>query len=327
MKRIDPADPLRAFLRIEPESEPGSVFAYNNGATYTLGAILQDRTGQSLTGYLQPRLFDPLGIAPPHWDTLGPRQMGFSGVHLTTEQLARFAQLYLQHGSWSGSSVLPPGWVAEATRVHTANPGEPEPDWQRGYGYQFWRSRHGYRADGAFGQFALVLPEQDVVVVMTGETETMQAVLDAVWDHLIPAFDGSVSADDDDRLADRLASLNLPVEGAGTYPADDWVTSCVLTERPDGWDLMMTDPDQRLVVGCGNRRWQRSAVPVGGDLALAVEAQGRWVDSETFTAELVFVHTPHRMTVTLTPRTGSSSARWRTVPLRTPSLVGLATPS
>jgi CubicO group peptidase (beta-lactamase class C family) len=326
MKRIDPADPLRAFLRLEPESEPGSVFAYNNGATYTLAAILQERTGQSLTSYLQPRLFDPLGIAPPHWDTLGPRQMGFSGLHLTTEELARFAQLYLQHGAWSGSSVLLPDWVAEATRAHTANPGEPEPDWQRGYGYQFWRSRHGYRADGAFGQFALVLPEQDAVVVTTGETETMQAILDAVWAHLIPAFDGPVSAGDDDRLAARLASLNLPVEGAGSYPGEDWVTSCVLTEQPDGWVLSMTDPDQRLAVGCGNRRWQRTAVPVSDGRAVVVEAQGRWTDSETFTAELVFVHTPHRVTVTFTPRTGSSTARWRTVPLGGVSLARLATP-
>ena len=220
MMELDPAEPVRGFLRIEPESEPGSVFAYNNGATYVLGAIVQKRTSQSLTEYLQPRLFDPLDIPPPYWDTLGgSRQIGYSGLHLTTEQLARFGQLYLQQGSWAGSAVLPPGWVADATRVLTANPGEPEPDWRRGYGYQFWRSRHGYRGDGAYGQFCLVLPEQNAVVVTTGDTEMMQAVLDAVWTHLLPAFDNPSALGDDGRLAARLASLALPVDGGGTSQA------------------------------------------------------------------------------------------------------------
>src|SRR5215210_4197570 len=224
MVRLDPDEPVRGFLRIEPESAPGSIFAYNNGASYVLGAIVQERTGQSLTGYLQARLFDPLGIPAPHWDTVGGRrQIGYSGLHLTTEQLARFGQLYLQMGEWGGSPVLPQGWVAEATRTHTANPGEPEPDWRRGYGYQFWRGWHGYRGDGAYGQFCLVLPEQDAVVVTTGETEAMQAVLDAVWAHLVPAFDNPSTAADDDRLAARLASLTLPADGAATYPDDDRV--------------------------------------------------------------------------------------------------------
>ena len=70
------------------------------------------------------------------------------------------------------------------------------PDWRQGYGYQFWMSRHGYRGDGAFGQFCLVLPEQDAVVAMTGGTEAMQAVLDHVWDHLLPGF-GSGSPDEE----------------------------------------------------------------------------------------------------------------------------------
>ena len=271
MVGLDPAEPVSGFLRIEPESQPGSVFAYNNGATYALGAVIQERTGQSLTEYLQPRLFDPLSIRPPHWATLnGRRQMGYSGLHLRTEELARFGQLYLAQGSWAGSELLSSSWVAKATRVHTANPGEPEPDWRRGYGYQFWRSRHGYRGDGAYGQFCLVLPEQDAVVVTTGETETMQAILDAVWTHLVPAFDQPSAAGDDDRLASRLASLALPAESMGTYPGDDRVTACGLTEQPSGWVLTLTfkgdDPlksprgsaagdtaDHRMEIRCGGR--------------------------------------------------------------------------
>ena len=327
MAGLDPAEPVRAFLRIEPESEPGSVFAYNNGATYVLGAIVQELTGQSLTSYLQPRLFHPLGIPPPYWDTLGGRrQIGYSGLHLTTEQLARFGQLYLGQGSWAGSQLLSPSWVAESTRVHTATPGEPEPDWRRGYGYQFWRSSYGYRGDGAYGQFCLVLPEQDAVVVTTGDTEMMQTVLDAVWAHLVPAFDGRSAAGEDDRLATRLAGLALPAKGAGTYAGDDWATACAVTEQPYGWDLTLAAADQRLVIGCGDRRWYRSSVPVGNGMALVVEAQSRWTEPDTFTAELIFVHTPHRMTATYRPGTGSFSARWQSVPLGPVSLVRLATP-
>ena len=252
--------------------------------------------------------------------------MGYSGLHLTTEQLARFGQLYLAKGSWAGSELLPPSWVAEATRVHTATPGEPEPDWRRGYGYQFWRSRHGYRGDGAYGQFCLVLPEQNAVVVTTGDTESMQPVLDAVWAHLMPAFDSPSGQGDDDRLAARLTSLAPPVHGAGTVPGDDWVTAGAVTERPGGWALTVAAAEQRLVISCGDRLWHRTFVPVADGRALAVAAQGWWSDPETFTAELVFVQTPHRMTVRYKPRTGTSSAQWRTVPLGRVSLTRLATP-
>ena len=326
MQQGDRSEPVRTFLGLEPESPPGSVFAYNNGATYTLGAILQERTGQNLTGYLQPRLFDPLGIAPPYWDTLGDRrELGLAGLHLTTEDVARFGVLYASNGRWRGHALLSAEWVGAAGRALTPNPDEPSVDWQQGYGYQFWRSRHGYRADGAFGQFCLILPEQDAVVVITSETEVMQPLLDLVWAHLLPAFAAGPGGDDA-RLAERLAALALPVDGAGTYAADDWVVARAVAPAADesGWSLTVADGDQTLVVGCGDGQWQRTTTPVGADRVLAVEAQGRWPDRDTFVAELVLVQCPHRLTVTFRPSTGQSTARWRTVPLRSPSLAGLA---
>ena len=253
MQQGDRTEPVRSFLRLEPESPPGTVFAYNNGATYTLAAILQERTGQSLTDYLQPRLFDPLGIAPPFWSTGGgTRQVGLAGLHLATEDVARFGLLYLQDGRWQGRVVLPAAWVAEASRALTPNPGEPVVDWQQGYGYQFWRSRHGYRADGAFGQFCLILPEQEAVAAITSDTEVMQPLLDLAWAHLLPAFAGS--GGDDDRLAERLAHAALPVDGAGEYPGNEWVTVRAVEPAADGsgWSLMLVDHDHALVIGCGD---------------------------------------------------------------------------
>ena len=87
--QLDPAEPLRGFLALPPDSEPGSVFAYNNGATYTLGAVLQRVTGQTLTAYLTPRLLEPLGVSASAWHEHPPgRELGFSGLHLTTESIA-----------------------------------------------------------------------------------------------------------------------------------------------------------------------------------------------------------------------------------------------
>ena len=114
--------------------------------------------------------------------------MGFSGVHTNLDAVARLGQLYLDDGVWDGRRLLPDGWVADASAVQIANPQREEPDWRQGYGFQLWMSRHGYRGDGAFGQYMVVLPEHDAVVAMFSCVEDMQAVLDLMWEHLLPAM-------------------------------------------------------------------------------------------------------------------------------------------
>ncbi|HEY1639203.1 MAG TPA: serine hydrolase domain-containing protein, partial [Streptosporangiaceae bacterium] len=186
-------DVVRGFLLIPPDEEPGTVFAYNQPCTYSLASIVQQQAGMPLTQYLRPRLLDPLGIGPVSWqrDPAG-REVGFTGLHARTEDVARLGQLYLQRGQWEGSQLVPAQYAAQATAAQVANPGEGSPDWHQGYGFQFWMSRHGYRGDGAFGQFCVVLPEQDTVIVTTAYTLDMQAVLDAMWAHLLPGL-GTVS--------------------------------------------------------------------------------------------------------------------------------------
>ncbi|OII26335.1 serine hydrolase [Frigoribacterium sp. MCBA15_019] len=212
---VDPVDVVRGFLLTPPDDEPGTVFAYNQPCTFAAGAIVQRVTGQSLSEYLRPRLLDPLGIGEVGWqrDESG-RELGFSGLHATTHAIAALGQLYLQQGEWDGTQLLPREWVAEATRSHVSNAGESNPDWAQGYGFQFWMARHGYRGDGAYGQFAVVLPEHDVVLALTGQSLDMQAVLDAAWAHLLPVFGTDAArigdAAADDSLATRLADLTLP---------------------------------------------------------------------------------------------------------------------
>ena len=208
----DREEPVRGFLLIPPDRDPGTVFAYSQPCTYALASIIQRNAGMPLTRYLRPRLFDPLGIGHVGWHTFPPgREQGFSGLHARTEDIAKLGLLYVQGGRWEGAQLIPGKWVAEATSEQISNPGEPNPDWRQGYGYQFWMSRHGYRGDGAFGQFCVILPEQDAVIVTTAYTLDMQAVLDAMWAHLLPGL-GTVSPGAGaahDQLSSRLARLEL----------------------------------------------------------------------------------------------------------------------
>src|SRR5205085_97368 len=146
------------------------------------------------------------------------------GLSARTADIERFGQLYLQGGVWQGRQLVDRGWVEEATSFQVVNAmsGNPNPDWQQGYGYQFWRCRHGaYRGDGAFGQYCVVMPQQDALLAITSGVGDMQVVLNAAWDHLLPAMQpdplpaGSMQA-----LKRRVAALAVrPPEGQASSPA------------------------------------------------------------------------------------------------------------
>ncbi len=185
---------VRAFLAHPVPHAPGTHFQYNTAGTYVLSAIVAKVTGQQTAAYLQPRLFDPLGIDAPRWDA-SPEgtTLGGYGLFLRAEDVAKLGQLYLRKGKWADRQLLPADWVATATAKQVENAAESHakigPDWTQGYGFQFWRCRHNaYRGDGAGGQFCLVMPDQDAVVAITADTGDMQGELNAVWDHLLPAM-------------------------------------------------------------------------------------------------------------------------------------------
>jgi CubicO group peptidase (beta-lactamase class C family) len=323
----DRAEPVRGFLMLPPDRDPGTVFAYNQSCTYTLAAIVQKLTGQSLTDYLRPRLLEPLGIRQVAWlQHPRGRDLGWSGLHATTDAIARLGQLYLNDGVWDGKRLLPDWWVAEATRAHISNAAEGETvDWQQGYGFQFWMSQHGYRGDGAYGQFCLVLPEQNAVIAMTADTGEMQAVLDAAWEHLLPAFDASAREGADAALRRRLAQLELPPAPGearlaadmtfvpeGGRCSDQWsLTAVTVTGAGDGYAIRLAEGDSSLDMSCTPGRWTVSEP--GAPVPTAVS--GGWTGPDTITTDIAFLETPHHLVVTCSVPDRTFEARWRTWPL------------
>ena len=199
----------KAFLAHPVPHKPGTHFRYNTPATYMLSAIVQKVTGETVLDYLKPRLFQPLGIEDPKWET-SPQgiSIGGYGLFLRTEDIAKFGQLYLQKGKWQGKQLLSESWIEQATSKQVSNGSDPSRDWDQGYGFQFWRCRHGaYRGDGKDGQFCIVLPEQDAVIVITANTRDMQAELNIVWDKLLPAFGDMELKENPDEQAKLQATI------------------------------------------------------------------------------------------------------------------------
>ncbi|HEX5270989.1 MAG TPA: serine hydrolase [Gemmataceae bacterium] len=310
----------KTFLAQPVPFKPGTHFLYNTAGTYMQSAIVQKATGQTVLDYLKPRLFEPLGIENPTWGT-SPQGVNFGGYGLSvrTEDIARFGQLYLQKGVWNGRKLIPAEWVTAATALQTSNGSNPQSDWDQGYGYQFWRCRHGaYRGDGAFGQFCVVMPDQDAVVAITSGVRDMQAVLNLVWDHLLPAMKSApLSADDegDRRLRARLAGLTvstpkattsarIPKEVSGvtfSFPANDQkVEALGLELGADGVTLIgRSNGGDEQRIACGSGEWKKGRFAFGRTAAQPAAASGAWTADDTYTVKVCFNETPYVLTARL----------------------------
>ena len=314
----------RGFLAQPVDHTPGMHFVYNSGATYMLSAIVQRITGARMLEYLQSRLLEPLGVDNPRWET-SPQgiDVGGWGLMLTTPDIAAFGQLYLQRGTWRGQQVIPASWVDAATAFQISNPNEPNIDWRQGYGYQFWRCRHGaYRGDGAFGQYCLVLPEQDAVLAITSGLGDMQPPLDLVWEHLLPALSHMPLPEDASAhaaLTNTLAHLQLPTpQGLPQSPTAAQIAGkrFTLEANSEGITEIRFSSDSAVTqitisnehgpqqITCGHNHWLRGLAylsPLNGpmramappsDVPSPIGASGAWVDAQTFRLKLWWYETP-----------------------------------
>jgi CubicO group peptidase (beta-lactamase class C family) len=309
----------RAFLALPVEHKPGTHFVYNTPASFMLSAVVQKVTGETALDYLGPRLFEPLGIGKPEWESSAEGiSFGGFGLSLKTEDIARFGQLLLQRGEWNGRRILSAEWVDAATSLQTSNGVYPDSDWDQGYGYQFWRCRHGfYRGDGAFGQFCFVMPQYDTVIAITSGTGNMGAVMNLLWDRLLPelrpmalpANDAAAAA-----LARKLASLTLSPQGGAadsamakevhgrTYAfAANPVGLETISIRPegDGVVLVVRAGGSEYRMPCGIGAWKSGGTfPMQNGLQ-PVTGSGGWTADDTFSAKFCFHQTPFIASVTM----------------------------
>lgn len=309
----------RLFLAHPVPHKPGTHFLYNTAGTYMLSAIVQKATGSTVLDYLRPRLFDPLGIDNATWGT-SPQgvTLGGYGLNVRTEDIARFGQLYLQKGNWHGKQLIPASWVEAATARQTSNGSNPQSDWEQGYGYQFWRCRHGaYRGDGAFGQFCIVLPEQDAVIAITSGVKDMQSVLNLVWDKLLPAMQTSPLPPDEasrEQLKRTLAQLTLrPQESTHTpesaarisgktyaFPANDQkLESIALEADGDTVTLVARIDGAERRLNCGRGEWRKARLAFGGFPEQPLAASGGWTADDAYTAKVCLYETPFYLTLRL----------------------------
>lgn len=320
----------KTFLQVPVEREPGTFFKYDTGATYMLSAILQKVTGETLLQFLRPRIFDPLGIDGEDWeiDPLGINTGGY-GLRIKTEDIAKFGQLYLQKGKWNGKQLVPSQWIDEATKTQIAsnssNPSRPkeEDDWAQGYGYQFWRCRPGgYRADGAFGQFSMVMPEYDAVIAITGESFSMQKSMDLVWSFILPAMEKKAATlpaniKEQKNLAKRLQYLNLePPKQNPTSPLASRISgkpllldvnefkaaSIQLTFKDDSCTFSLHDEKGKRQIICGINKWveqknenKATPFPVPGrmEVPTAIAGSATWSDDKTLLMTWRLIESAH----------------------------------
>ncbi|MCL6603717.1 MAG: beta-lactamase family protein [Paenibacillus sp.] len=312
---------IKAFLSVPVEKNPGTHFLYNTGATYMLSAILQKITGITLLDYLEPRLFTPLGIKDPAWETC-PRGIntGGFGLSVRTEDIAKFGQLYLQKGIWDNQRILTEDWINEATSKQISNGDGGESEWSQGYGYQFWNCRHGaYRGDGAFGQFCMVLPEQDVVIAITSGTNDMQGVMNAVWEHLLPAMkEGSIVVEDATEAAANLAiQLNsLAMDPPQLQPSssmEDVLNGKVYSldeneQKLVSISISFTSSEAKFiihnlhgeqVIHSGRGVWVESHAKILDNTQNHIMSSFTWKAEDTFQLTLLFIETPYCITINL----------------------------
>jgi CubicO group peptidase (beta-lactamase class C family) len=317
MRALPNADWVDVFLSVPIEFPPGTHFLYNSGASFVLSAIIASRTGQTAQDYLSSRLFGPIGMETPPWESNNRGiNLGASGVRLRTEDLARIGQLYLQRGLWDGNRVLTEDWIDKATAVQVSNGSDPEDDWSQGYGFQIWRSKHrSYRMDGRYGQFSFVLPDQDAVVAITAGTSLSREIPEFLWRHLLPGMRGEAlpaGHGSPDALGPLLAAQEVRVPTFVQTPG--WVTVPTLEAKVPFNTLHVTSvrleflgDETRLVTV--NDEGASESVPAGaaewlpGVTALwpyeemqqvSTASRAGWIDEHSFEVHQQCTDTPFR---------------------------------
>jgi CubicO group peptidase (beta-lactamase class C family) len=307
-----------AFLAHEVPFKPGTHFLYNSMATYMCSAIIQKVTGMTTLEFLTPRLFEPLGIENPTWESC-PRGIntGGWGLSVKTEDISKLGYLYLQKGKWEGRQLLSEEWVEEATSIQTSNGSNPESDWDQGYGYQFWQCRHdAYRGDGAFGQYCLVMPEQDAVLAVTSGSDDMQGILNIVWEHLLPAMQESPLPPDEEGVElmnQKLGQLAISmVKGSESSPLASEISGKIFTMEQNDRSIQsiafnFENPSAEIAITAGDgvhsfragyQTLEKGVLASPTVVSQKVAVNGAWEAPDTYRVNIIYYETPESISYT-----------------------------
>ncbi|OUM02236.1 hypothetical protein A8M77_12050 [Variovorax sp. JS1663] len=306
---------IAEFFKIPVVHVPGSRFVYTSAATYMLSAIVTKTTGQSTADYLKPRFFEPLGITGYEWD-VGPEGIspGANGLSWKTVDALKLGILHAQNGAWNGKQILTKEWVASVHEPHTKDR----------YGYQWWLGPNGaYHADGLFGQYSVVFPDQNAVLALNSALPP-RAGFNAgmLYKHFPAAFTKTASSSETDyaALRNRTRRLQLlpPLKPTGSPVAasisgqrydfgenPEKVKSVRLDFTRDACTFTMEDERGTHKVQAGLQKPIESDTTITGNTlhheyqpeVMRVVARGEWLDERTFVMTWVFVESAFRDTV------------------------------
>ncbi|MBR6471996.1 MAG: serine hydrolase [Victivallales bacterium] len=302
------------WLRKELKWKPGTHFNYNSGNTYMLSAVVTKLTGQPVTEYLWPRLFQPLGIETPRWlsDPQGINLGGW-GLYLKLEDVARFTLLLAQGGKWEGRQLIPEDYLKLATSALADNSENQRRDWENGYGLHFWRCSEpsSFRGDGAYGQYALVIPQYDMALAALSGLGEMGRILIHLWDHLLPTISGDAplvpNPAEQEALARKLNSLELP-KPEGKYAAGVAGGTYLLEANPHrfqsvrfefsagGGQLVLRRDGSDFVVPFGYGCWREGGAQIyetASTLSKAIASSAAWVEPNVLALHLACLNEPH----------------------------------
>jgi hypothetical protein len=307
---------IAEFFRIPFDHEPGTTYVYSSAASYMLSAIVARVTGQTIHDFLKPRLFDPLGITNIRWD-VGPDGInpGGNGISFTTADGLKLGILHAQRGLWQGRRILSERWVAEATRIHTGEPGDQ-------YGYH-WVVGDGYFAMlGVFVQMVRVFPGSNAVLAFNAAMDESKVVTPHLDRHFPAAFTNGTDAAADAALEERLTGWSARPSFVSTAPTDTTAFAGRWTMAPndkgltglafdfgeDGAQVTLSDGEgeHRLIAGCDGWTIAPTYLP-GADLHHGYRMDGmpaaaglRWIADNRIELVVHFLESAFRDTFVFT---------------------------
>lgn len=324
---------VQAFLHEPVVVPPGKDFIYSSASSFMLSAIVTQVSGQTLHALLQERVLGFMGLDRLEWDLApGGYNSGGNGLSCTTEDSLKFGVLHLNRGQWQGRQLLSAQWIDAATRNQVEDVWMGEFDGKQylprskdgasesqreGYGYQWWMTPHGgYYASGVFGQYCMVLPEQDTVIAFTcGLSLGEKRLQAAIWTHLFPAL-GREAVDplaDQTQLDALIDGLRLPtLQGLSEFPGaadlqgrfavapnEDGVVELGFDFHPGYCDFSLIDHRGRHQLRVGLQQPIESQTSITGNYLhhqyqpeqTPVVAQGRWTPEGELRMDWRFVET------------------------------------